>query len=215
MKDSETGKVKAVFAMDYPANKWTNPAILNTGEAGLIVLILYILLVTFYIIIRNGFREKENKGKLQNIIYGTNAGTWEWNMQTGELTINDVWAGIIGYSIKELGLMNVEKWESLVHPDDVVKYKAVLQRYLSGETVNYYFEYRIKHKNGLFIWVNDNGKIVERDSDGNPTLMAGIHLDINEQKKKIDEVVQLNKYMVGRELKMIELKKRINDLENK
>lgn len=34
--------------------------------------------------------------RLTYILEGTNAGTWDWNIQTGELTLNDRWAEIMG-----------------------------------------------------------------------------------------------------------------------
>ena len=37
--------------------------------------------------------------RLSGIIVGTQAGTWEWNVQTGETVFNEQWAGIIGYSL--------------------------------------------------------------------------------------------------------------------
>ncbi len=37
--------------------------------------------------------------RLENIIEGTNAGTWEWNVQTGDTVFNERWAQIIGYTL--------------------------------------------------------------------------------------------------------------------
>ncbi|MEI7424774.1 MAG: PAS domain-containing protein [Candidatus Staskawiczbacteria bacterium] len=215
MKDAITGEIKAVFAIDYPAQNWNKEAISHTTEAGIIFLVVFLLLITFYLIIKNIFKEREIKDKLQNIISATNAGTWEWDMINGEIIINNRWAEMMGYSLKELGPVNIKSWEDMVYPDDLVKYKKVLQSYLQGLTPNYYFEYRIKQKNGSYIWVNDSGMITEKDKQGNPLKMSGTHLDINKQKKSLEEVIQLNKYMVGRELKMIDLKKQINSLEKK
>lgn len=40
--------------------------------------------------------------RLEAIIEGTRAGTWEWNVQTNEVIINARWAEIIGYDLEEL-----------------------------------------------------------------------------------------------------------------
>ncbi|MDA3811349.1 MAG: ATP-binding protein [Spirochaetaceae bacterium] len=40
--------------------------------------------------------------RFENIITGTHAGTWEWNVQSGETVFNDVWARIVGYSLEEV-----------------------------------------------------------------------------------------------------------------
>ncbi|MEI7996115.1 MAG: PAS domain S-box protein, partial [Methylococcaceae bacterium] len=44
-------------------------------------------------------RERQH---LQNIIDGTHAGTWEWNLKTGEALFNERWAEIFGYQLSEL-----------------------------------------------------------------------------------------------------------------
>ena len=44
----------------------------------------------------------EQAERLKCIIDGTNIGTWEWNVQTGETTFNERWAEIIGYRLEEL-----------------------------------------------------------------------------------------------------------------
>ena len=44
-------------------------------------------------------REKQH---LADVIWGTNVGTWEWNVQTGEVVINERWAEIVGYRLDEL-----------------------------------------------------------------------------------------------------------------
>lgn len=49
----------------------------------------------------------------------------------------------------------------------------------------------------------------------NQSLVAGTGFDISEQKKAEDEFKRMNQLMVGRELKMIELKKQIEELKLK
>jgi two-component system sensor histidine kinase/response regulator len=40
--------------------------------------------------------------RLNNIITGTRAGTWEWNYQTGAGIVNERWAEMLGYSLEEV-----------------------------------------------------------------------------------------------------------------
>ena len=46
--------------------------------------------------------------RLLNIIEGTRAGTWKWNVQTGETTFNERWAEIIGYSLDEISPTSID-----------------------------------------------------------------------------------------------------------
>mgnify|MGYP003603308410 FL=1 len=45
---------------------------------------------------------KTQEENLQSILQGTRAGTWEWNVQSGETVFNERWAEIVGYTLDEL-----------------------------------------------------------------------------------------------------------------
>jgi CheY-like chemotaxis protein len=45
---------------------------------------------------------QDARWRLGSIIEGTHAGTWEWNVQTGETVFNERWAQIVGYTLDEL-----------------------------------------------------------------------------------------------------------------
>jgi signal transduction histidine kinase/CheY-like chemotaxis protein len=50
MKDSETGKVIALFGMDYPADMWNIEAVKKTIQSVMIVIFLLLLVILFYVI---------------------------------------------------------------------------------------------------------------------------------------------------------------------
>jgi len=125
---------------------------------------------------------KNEKERLDLIVNATNIGTWEWNIQTEKLTLNDHWAEIIGYTLEELGEMSIEKWSELTHPDDDKKVKSLVNQHLKGEIPFYDLEYRMKHRFGHWLWVHDKGKIVKFDNEGSPLIMSGTHININQRK---------------------------------
>ena len=128
---------------------------------------------------------EQEKEKLQSIIQSTNSGTWQWNIQTDETEHNEIWANILGYTLLEVTPVTTEKWKSLIHPDDLHISNLKMQDCFTKKVAYYEAEYRLKHKNGHWIWVLDKGKIISWTPDGKPLLMFGIHLDITEQKKSI------------------------------
>ncbi|HEU4620961.1 MAG TPA: CHASE domain-containing protein, partial [Burkholderiaceae bacterium] len=67
--------------------------------------------------------------QLANILRGTNAGTWDWNVQTGEVRFNERWADIVGYTLAELAPLSIRTWTSLAHPDDLRRSGDLLQRH--------------------------------------------------------------------------------------
>ncbi|HAZ23509.1 MAG TPA: diguanylate cyclase, partial [Algoriphagus sp.] len=52
----------------------------------------------------------DQRQRLTNVIEGTGAGTWEWNVQTGETQYNETWANIIGYTLEELAPLSIQTW---------------------------------------------------------------------------------------------------------
>src|SRR6056297_2810436 len=70
--------------------------------------------------------EKERQ-RLTGIIEGTNVGTWEWNVQTGETIFNEKWAQMIGYSLEELQPTSIDTWKRFAHPEDLIKSSALLE----------------------------------------------------------------------------------------
>lgn len=116
------------------------------------------------------------------IIEGTNVGTWEWNIETGETIFNETWAEIIGYELKELQPTNIDTWAGLTHPDDLKHSDELIEKHFSGELEYYECEARMKHKNGDWIWILDRGKVFEWDENGKPLKMYGTHQNITEEK---------------------------------
>jgi len=130
--------------------------------------------------------------RLESIIEGTQAGTWEWNVQTGETIFNDIWAQIIGYTLDELAPINIKTWEKFVHPDDLGESNNLLNRHFAGELPKYDFECRMRHKDGHWVWVHDRGSVVTHTPEGLPLMMFGTHIDITERKRSEESLEQKN-----------------------
>jgi len=124
---------------------------------------------------------KKQKDRLAYILEGTDAGTWEWNIQTGEIIINDKCASIIGYKLDEVSPVSTETWMKYTHPDDVDLFKETLQKHYSGEHDYFEISYRMKHRQGHWVWVLDRGKVVLRNDNGEPIWMYGTHQDTTER----------------------------------
>lgn len=152
------------------------------------------LLQTVANILGNAIENQRAEGKLRTeqfrlseIIRGTNVGTWEWNVQTGETNFNERWAEIIGYTLEELSPLSVETWLKHVHPDDLRESSALLEKHFTGELDYYELECRMQHKDGRWVWVVTRGKVSSWTDAGKPLLMFGTHSDIDERKRLAEE----------------------------
>ncbi len=122
------------------------------------------------------------KLRYENIIKGTKAGTWEWNVQTNEVTFNDYWFLMLGYSPEDFPNPNLDTWSQLTHPSDLAIANSLLEDHFAGKTNYYTCEMRMKHKDGRWIWILDSGSVITRTPDGKPLWMYGQHLDITDKK---------------------------------
>lgn len=125
----------------------------------------------------------EERQRLASIIEGTNVGTWEWNVQTGETKFNERWAEIIGYSLEELSPVSIATWSKFAHPDDLEASNSLLAKHFRGELDYYECETRMRHRDGSWVWVFDRGKVATWTGDGKPGWMFGTHQDITERKR--------------------------------
>jgi PAS domain S-box-containing protein len=125
----------------------------------------------------------ESKELLNRAISGSGVGLWDWNIQTGETIFNERWAEIVGYTLKELEPVSIETWISLTRPEDLARSDELLAKHFAGESPDYECEVRMRHRNGLFVWVLDRGKVTGWDSNGKPLRMTGTRLDITRRKE--------------------------------
>ena len=132
---------------------------------------------------------QDQRKLLADVIEGTNVGTWRWNVQTGEVDLNDRWAGIFGYTLEELTPISIRTRVGLEHPDDVRQSEATLKKHFAGILDRCDVECRMKHKNGSWVWVHDRGKVVEWTADGRPLVMTGTCSDIT-ARKRAEEALQ-------------------------
>lgn len=133
----------------------------------------------------------EERRRLAMIIEGTAAGTWEWNVQSGQMRVNARWAEIVGYRLDELEPICQKTFIALVHPDDLALSDAALQEHFDGRSDNYACLLRMRHKNGRWIWIHDRGRVFEWDGQGRPLWMAGAHADVTELQQARQDAAEM------------------------
>jgi diguanylate cyclase (GGDEF)-like protein/PAS domain S-box-containing protein len=124
----------------------------------------------------------EQKLRLEHIIDSIRAGTWEWDLITDKMIINDKWAEIIGYTVEELRPITINTWKKFVQMDDYVKAQILFNEHFDRVTEFYEAEFRMRHRSGNWIWILSKGKVTHWSEDGKPLRMFGTHTDITELK---------------------------------
>jgi len=126
---------------------------------------------------------RAQRERLANVIEGTGVGTWEWNVVTGETVFDERWATILGYTLNELQPTSIQTWQNLTHPEDLADARQKLEAHFSGEEAAYICEFRMRHRDGRWIWILDRGKVIEWTDDGQPLRMFGTHTDITARRE--------------------------------
>ncbi len=112
-------------------------------------------------------------------VSGTAYGLWDWNIQTGEDYQSPRWKEILGYDHHELENRH-ETFTDALHPEDHDRVIEAARAHLE-KRVPYDLEYRLRCKNGSYVWIHAKGQAVW-DEFGTPLRMAGSNSDITERK---------------------------------
>ena len=144
----------------------------------------------------------QSRLQLEDVLVGANVGTLEWNVQTGKVRFNEIWAKNLGYTLTEVNIglffLGANGWKFLTHPDDIPYANEMLQRHFSGELPYHQVEVRMRHKNGKWLWIRQEGKVKTWTHDGKPVLMYGTHTDITARKEAELTLSRLNEELEER-----------------
>ena len=150
-------------------------------------------------------REREYQEMMERLNFaleGAELGVWDWNPKTNDVTFDERWTGMVGYTKDELD-PHYETWADLVHPDDLDRAEQALEELKTGETELYQCEFRMQTKDGDWRWIRDIGKVFEWNDNGEAIRAVGIHQDITEERKRQnaierqrDELVTLDRVNV-------------------
>ncbi|TIS48781.1 PAS domain S-box protein [Mesorhizobium sp.] len=109
-------------------------------------------------------------------------GVWSLDMRKGGTTYSETWVRMLGYDDGELD-GDPDRWLTMIHPDDRERVAEADRAHLADETAFFEAEFRMRHKNGHWVWILDRGKAIERDGEGRLIRAIGSLTDITERKE--------------------------------
>lgn len=123
----------------------------------------------------------ENLLRLGLAMQVSRQGMWEWNVAANETFYSEEYYSILGYE-NEAFVPTYKFWAESLHPDDMDTVLAIWDDFVQSDRTRYSDEFRLKQKNGDYIWVHSEGMVINRDAQGKTLRMVGIVADINEKK---------------------------------
>jgi PAS domain S-box-containing protein len=124
---------------------------------------------------------RQNKDRLEMALFGSGAGLWDWDITTGYIYRSKNWNSMLGYAEGDINT-EISSLKSYIHPEDYPVVMEKLNLHLDGKTELFKTEYRLKNKEGKWIWVLDTGRTTNRDGNNKALRMVGTIIDINERK---------------------------------
>jgi len=170
----------------------------------------------FYLALTSIYKAKEAMQKFDKIFKYNPSLMAISSLKTGKFTdVNNEFLEKLGFAREEIIGKKSAELDIFVQPEK--QKKVAMELMEKGYIHDVDLQIKTKSKeilDGLF-----SGEIIE--TNGEKYLLT-VMVDQTERKKfekklqeKLAEIEEVNKLMVGREIKMIELKEKINNLENK
>ncbi len=130
-------------------------------------------------------RESEERFRL--LIEKVPAVTWITSREGKTNYISPNVEQVYGYTPEEIYRKGIELWFKRIHHEDIDKVKAEFEQLFSGEKA-YNIEYRIKRKDGNWIWLHDRANVFQ-EFDG-VRYAYGVFSDITQQKNADLKIIE-------------------------
>lgn len=128
-----------------------------------------------------------------NFEWSGSLGKWEWYIAENRVVFNDKKIQALGYNRNDLPEeIGYSFFTEKIHPDDYEQTMENMRQHLYGQSPAYETEYRIRHKDGHWIWFYDRGVVYKRDKYGKPIDLIGIVFDISKRKQIEEDIIAKN-----------------------
>ena len=115
--------------------------------------------------------------RLTMVLEAANLGLWTSHLGRNENFQDARWNKMLGYPDKD-STTGLSDWLKLVHPDDAAIVQGEQIKAVLSDDRTFEKEFRMRHSDGRWLWIQSRGKVIERDAAGRPLVVAGTHLDI-------------------------------------
>ncbi|HWD00805.1 MAG TPA: EAL domain-containing protein [Candidatus Sulfopaludibacter sp.] len=134
-------------------------------------------------------RELRQTTELYRLASGaSDESVWNWDVHKRSIYCSPRLRAILGCSCPAQGCRE-EEWLAHIHPGDRAQWRRQLTSQLEDQTALLETEFRARHTNGHYLWVECRASAT-RDAQGNPVRLVGHMTDIT-ARRTVDPVTQL------------------------
>ncbi len=123
--------------------------------------------------------------RLKQALASVDSGAFEWKSAKNTLFSSRMQL-MLGYG----DLMNhitVQQHVSLIHPEDRSNYQQQWQRFLQHPDGSFDITYRLKHKEGHWLWFRDQGRATALDNEQQVQTVSGTYSNITETRANMEK----------------------------
>lgn len=135
----------------------------------------------------------ERESRWNYALVGSSLGVWDHNYRLDRKYYSETWKTMRGMAPDEEAAGDYDAWLQLVHPDDRDFVVHAIDRQNAGDPDYQIFEYRERHRDGRWIWIECRGACVEWDEAGVPTRIVGTDTDITARKEAEETLSRLSR----------------------
>ncbi len=155
--------------------------------------------------------------KLDIALKSAHMGVWQYDILQNRRIFDEQSFSLLGIDPSKFSGKN-EDFFAVVHPEDRERVRGALRATIE-HGVPYEPEYRVVWPDGSVHYLAARAKMI-RDSDGKPQMVNGILWDVSgrkeqeeKDKKQVRELEVFYKASIGRESRIVELKKEVENLK--
>ncbi|MHC2146386.1 putative bifunctional diguanylate cyclase/phosphodiesterase [Pseudomonas sp. 210_17 TE3656] len=127
----------------------------------------------------------KSEQRLALALEASELGLWDWNLETDEVHHTQL-RELFGLEPAQVRSVRNDLKPRL-HPDDLPLLRRTLVEHLKGRSEDYRVEYRVRHSQGHWCWIEDRGRAVEHGANGKVVRMLGTRRDVSAQKAQEEQ----------------------------
>ncbi len=136
-------------------------------------------------------RSSQFAQRLEAAMAAGNLAWWQMSLPSGKVVFDERKVTMLGYSPADFS--HYTDFTDLLHPDDCETAMQAMRNHLERKADKYEVEYRIRMSSGGYRWFRDVGGITAWDSDGKPSVVTGIVVDISGIKGAEERLAESNR----------------------
>lgn len=127
----------------------------------------------------------KSQARLALALEASELALWDWDLQSDQVHHSHLRElfGIEPEQVREM----LRDLTPRLHPDDRPALRRALVEHMKGRSEDYHVEYRVRHADGHWVWIEDRGRAVERDTSGRVLRMLGTRRNVSARRQQEEQ----------------------------